>query len=196
MSNSYRFAKECAGENDYNYGGIEETIGLIFDNYHVSLDMYRTIVNLEKEIKETKLKAHQDLQKLRDDEERWKRLKSIPEGFDAEEHQNRKNHLIETREAEFDLFYNGININQDPIGRIILNNMKVFDLLEKCDRNTRKIFGKGIKNIVKVAMWPTMKLMRIDIKNTKNTKYQETLITILKKMEGIPEELESYIKKS
>lgn len=190
MSNTYSFARECSGEGGYDYGRLEETINLVFDNYYLSLDMYRTIVRIIKDVEEVKLKAHQDLQKLRDDEARWKRLDSLPKGFDADEHQKRKDYLVELRESKFDIFYKGILVEQDPLGNLILRNMRVFKVIEACDRKVRGFVGKSAKNVVKVMTWPTLKLINIDLRMSKNKKYKNTMTTVKENLKEAPEKVE------
>jgi len=192
MSNAYRITQEFTN-SQFNYGGVEETIGFVCDNYYRAISMYRAIVKVQEEIEQTKQEAHEELQKLRDNEDRWKRRRQTPQGFDKEEHQKRKEYLVQLREAEFEILYNGIPISQDKLGNLILNNMKVFKELSNLDKNTRKILGSVARPVVKAIMWPTLKLLKIEKDRTSNPSYSDFLERVEDTMKEFPVKLEEYI---
>lgn len=192
MNNSYRIAQDFTNQQ-FKYGGIEETIGFVCDNYYLAIDMYRSIVKAQKEMEEMKVNAHKKLKKLRDDEERWKRTGQEPKGFDAEEHQKRKDHLVELRESEIEILYNEKPIKHDKLGNLIMNNMRVFKELEMLDRNTRKVVGSAAKAATKAILWPTLVLLRIDQDMTKNPKYSTFLDKAMSFIKVLPNEIEDHI---
>jgi hypothetical protein len=192
MSNAYKICKEFTG-NSFDYGSTEEVIGFIFDNYYVAMRIYRAIVKQQKEIEQIREDAHNDLQKLRDAEDRWKRTDKLPNDFNSEEHEKRKNHLVEIREAHYQILYNGVPIESDKLGSLVYKNMKMFKVLNKIDSGTRNVLGPLAKKSIRIAIWPMRKMIQLTEKDSKNTKEKE----FLKKMEsfinGIPEQVESKI---
>ena len=193
MSNAHRFAKECNGTH-FNYGGTEETIGFFFDNYYEALKIYRTIVKQMKEIDEKREDAHQQLQKLRADEDRWKKQGGPPKDFDAEEHQSRKDHLAELREMEYEIMYEGQPLPHNKLTNMIMKNMHIFRRIEAVDRSSRKTIAPVASQAIKIGLWPLIKMMKIHANQTASLKTEDFLRKSINQVESIPDRIKKKIE--
>jgi hypothetical protein len=193
MSNAHKICREFAGSDGFAYGGLEETIGFIFDNYYQAMKIYRAIIFQKNEIEARKVDAHESLQKLRDDEERWKRTKKQPKNFDAEEHQKRKDYLVGIRDAEYYITYNGSPIEKDKLGNLIYRNLNLFYVLHSIDSGTRTVLGPLSRRALTVALWPMKKMIQLTIKYSDSAKEKKYLKVTEDFIEKIPTKIESKI---
>jgi len=188
MSIAYRFAKEAQGQS-FDYGGIEEKIDFIIDNYSDAMSIYRTIV---KQIKEADIKredAHVKLENLRADEDRWIKTKKFPKKYNAEEHQKRKDHLAELREKEYDIIHNGVSLPHDKLTHLIIHNMWVFNRLNYLDLKVRGKLGPLASKVVATALWPMTKTMEFTAKHTDSLDAEKFLKARLKDLQSVPDRL-------
>lgn len=186
MSDTYKLAKELSG-NSFVYGGVEETIGFIIDNYPEAMRIYRII---NKQVKEADLKrdeAHEKLQNLRADEDRWTQTKKFPPKYDAEEHQKRKDHLVELREKEYDILYNGCPLAHDKLSNLIVNHMWMFDLLDSIDLTVRGKLGPLASKVIAKALWPLMKMVEFTADNANSYSEEKFLRDHLKNLQSVPD---------
>lgn len=192
MSYAYRFSQECNGKG-FDYGDLEEQIGFLFDHYYVALDMYRSIIKQMNEIDEKRLDAHQQLQKLRADEERWKKQGANPKDFDADEHQRRKDVLVELREMEYDLYYNDQLMDHNKLTNFIMTHMGLFKRLEVLDRKCRSHLGPLAEKGVKIALWPLVKMMNITANDTESLRAESFLRRSITQINTIPNMIKERI---
>jgi hypothetical protein len=188
---TYKFYQQCNG-TEFNYGDFEEKVGFLFDNYYVALKMYRSIVNQMEEIDEKRVEAHQQLQKLRSDEDRWKKNGS-PKGFDADEHQRRKDRLVELREMEYEIMWNGQQLEHDKLSNFIMTHMGIFKRIERLDRKCRNKIGPLAKTTTKIILWPMIKMMLMTAKITDNVNTEEYLVRSACQLSDFPEMIQDKI---
>ncbi len=185
MSISYKLSEEFTN-NSFNYGGAENLIGFISDNYYEAMKIYRTIVKQEKEADKKREQAHQELQKLRDDEERWRKENKIPSGFDAEQHTKRKEHLSDLREAQFTIIYNEKPLTCNKLTYLIINKRWIFKILDKIDIKGRNRLGPLASKSLSILLWPMAKMMQFTAKHTDSLETEKFMKKSLKDLKSVP----------
>jgi len=181
--------KEEYTNNSFNYGNLEEQIGFISDNYYEAMKIYRTITKQVKEGNKKRTKAHEDLQKLRADEERWRKENKLPKGFDAEEHAKRKEYLADLREEEFDIIYKGQTLPHDKLTHLIVNRMWIFKFLDIIDIKSRKRLGPLASKLLSMVLWPMMKMMELTAKHTDSLAAEKFMKKSLKDLKLLPKKI-------
>jgi len=194
MPNSYKIAKELQGTS-FDYGGIEELIGFITDNYYEAMAMYRAIVKQTKEADKKRDEAHAKLQKLRSDEEDWTDSGKFPDDFNAEEHEKRKDRFAELREKDYSIIYKGSPLPHDKLTHLIVHNMWAFDLLNSLDLGVRGQLGPLASKVLSKALWPMMKMMELTATHTESPAAEQFLTTQLATLQSAPEMISSKIVK-
>ena len=177
-------------EQHWDYGDGEEIIGFISDNYYQMMKIYRLIVRELKEGDEKREEAHQALQKLRDDEERWNRTKKFPQKFNAEEHEARKQYLTDLREAQFDIIYEGKPLPYNKTTHLIMNKMWLFKMLDKADRKARGHIGSAASRVSRKVLWPIIKTWDLAAKGNESKKTKKFARSLVKKLRSIPKDVE------
>ena len=195
MGVAYKFARDLSNPS-FNYGNLEETLGFVLDNYNLAMRMYLVVVKSQAEIEFKREEAHKALQKLRNDEERWRKRNRLPKGFDETEHQKRKDFLAEAREAEYIILFEGIPIEQDKLGRLVINNLSLFRIMHKIDKGTKSKLSPIIRKVISIAIWPTLKLIEINERETKNQKVSDYLQKTHDMLSEIPKRVEKKIVNS
>ncbi|MCF8019810.1 MAG: hypothetical protein K9L62_10405 [Vallitaleaceae bacterium] len=188
---TYKFYKQCNG-TEFNYGDFEEKVGFLFDNYYVALKMYRSIIKQMEEIDEKRINAHQQLQKLRSDEDRWK-TNGPPKGFDAEEHQRRKDILVELREMEYEIMWNGRKLEHNKLSNFIMIHMGMFKRIEVLDRKCRNTIAPIAKTTAKILLWPMIKMMIITASVTDSPNAEEYLERSAQQLSDFPDMVKDKI---
>lgn len=173
----------------FDYGGSEELIGFISDNYYEAMEIYRTIVKQVKEGDKKRARAHEDLQKLRSDEERWGKENKLPKGFDAEEHAQRKEYLTNLREEEFDIIYKNQVLPINKLTHLIVTRMWIFKILDKVDIKGRKRLGPWVSKSLSIALWPMMKTMELTAKHTDSLAAEKFMKKSLKNLKLLPKKV-------
>ncbi len=192
MSNAYSIWSEFSG-SAFEYGDLEDRIGFIFDNYYAGLKLYRIIKKQMIEDEKKRSKAHETLQKLRDDENRWAKSKQVPQDFDAKEHDARKEHLTELREEEFPIMINGQPMMNDKLSSFIINHMWLYKTLDMIDLKSRKRLGHVSKRALMITLWPMLKMMELTARHTDSYQAEKMLKKNVKKINKLPEMLEKKI---
>ena len=192
MSNAHRIAKEL-NNTSYDYGGLEETIGFIFDNYYDALIVYRAIIKSQKESDQKRDDAYAQLQKLRADEDRWKKRNWHPQDFDAEEHQRRKEYFSHLMEKDYPIMFDGEELPLNKLTNLIKENMWFFYQLERVDRRVRKYLGIASGPVSKIALWPIKKAVRYTMLNTNSMDMRKKLKTVTTKLDETPDMLKDMI---
>jgi hypothetical protein len=173
----------------FDYGGSEELIGFISDNYYEAMKIYRTITKQVKEGDKKRAKAHEDLQKLRADEERWRKEDKLPKGFDAEEHATRKEYLADLREEEFDIIYKNQVLPVNKLTYLIVTRMWVFKFLDIIDIKSRKRLGPFASKLLSMVLWPMMKMMELTAKHTDSLAAEKFMKKSLKDLKLLPKKV-------
>jgi len=186
MTDNIRVVSDCSGDS-FEYGGIEETIGFITDNYYEMMRIYRTIIQQVKDSNEIRDEAHEHLQELRDSEEEWTRTGRFPKDFDNEEHADLKDYLVRIRESEYDIIYKGKPLKCDKKTYYIIHHMWLFKMLDRLDRKGRKHIGFMASNALRIALWPMKTMMRITSENTRSDKMRSFLKENLTIFDMIPD---------
>lgn len=174
----------------WDYGDAEDIIGFISDNYYTMMKIHRLIERELKKGDEKREEAHEQLQKLRVNEERWNRTKKFPKGFDEEEHEARKLHLTELREAEFDIIYKGKPLPYNKTTHLIMNKMWLFKMLDKADRKARGHIGSAASRVSRKVLWPIIKTWDLAAKGNESKKTKKFARSIVKKLRSIPKDVE------
>lgn len=188
MSIGYKLKEEFTN-NSFDYGNLEEQIGFISDNYYEAMRIYRTIIKQIKEGDKKRAKAHEDLQKLRSDEERWRQENKVPQGFDSEEHAKRKEYFTNLREEEFDIMYRGRPLPHNQLTHLIVTRMWVFKILDKIDIKGRNRLGPWTSKSLSIALWPMMKMMEATAKHTDSLAAEKFMKKSLKDLKLIPKKV-------
>ncbi len=173
-------------EDVFDYGGIEETIGFISDNYYPAIDLYRTIVKQVEEADELRLYAHNSLQEIREREDEWRENDTLPDDFDAKEHEKTKEYLVNIREREFDIFHDGEIVECNKLTYYIVNHMWLFKFLSKQDMKVRKLIGPLASTVVRKALWPLLKAMEFTGKRECNDKAKFVLKWSFDELQQVP----------
>ena len=127
MSIGYKLSQEFLNEK-FDYGDLEETIGFISDNYYEAMEIYRLIVKETEAAEKIREQAHNDLQRLRENEEEWENTDSYPEDFDKDEHAKIKENLVILREQVFDIIYNDKPLPHNKLTYLIIHKMWLFKI--------------------------------------------------------------------
>lgn len=192
MTNAYKIANELNGAS-FDYGDAEEKIGFVLDNYYEAMAIYRCIAKRMKEVDEKRTDAHQQLQKLRDDEDRWKQSGGPPQNFDADAHQRKKDRLIELREKEYDIFYRGSELPYNKLTHVVKNHLGLFKTLERLDCKVRKHVGWFSSVIIKTSLWPMRKTIERTIESTNSSKAEDMLKKNLSSLNSFPDMMKDKI---
>lgn len=192
MSIGYKLSQEFSNEK-FDYGDLEETIGFISDNYYEAMKIYRLIVKETEAADKIRTQAHEDLQTLRENETEWENTGVYPDDFDENEHAKTKDHLVEQREKEFDILYNGKPLVHDKLTHMIIHKMWLFKILSTIDMKGRKRLGPLVSKVLTKAMWPMAKMMEATAKHTDSLKAEKFLKKQLKQFNKLPKMLEKKI---
>ena len=192
MSIGYKISKENT-DGSFDYGSPEDKIGFLSDNYYEAMKIYRTIVKQEKEADKKREKAHQDLQKLRTDEERWHKQGKVPQGFDAEYHEKRKTYLAALREEEFDIIYKNQPLQHDKLTCFIIERMWLFKILDKLDMRGRKRLGPLASKVLSIIIWPQMKMMEREAKENDSLEAEKFIKKQIKFLKSVPKKARDKI---
>jgi len=192
MQDVYNVVKDLTS-TDFHYGSIEDRVNFIIDNYGEALTIYRLIVNSLEEADKKRDEAHTMLQKLRSDEERWNKTGKLPNKFDAEEHQTRKERLTELREKEYDIMYKNGPLPHNKLTNMIIHNMWLFKRLNMIDLGVRNILGPISEKTIKALLWPMTKMMYISAVETDNYNTEIFLKKQIKQMNKIPKLVKEYV---
>jgi len=193
MSIGYTLSKEFSN-NSFDYGGMEETIGFISDNYYEAMAIYRAIVKQSKEAEDRRIKAHKLLQKLRADEAKWGK-KGAPKDFDAKEHEKTKTYLSDIREADYTIMYNGKALQADKLTYYIINHMWMFAMLDNLDMKGRNRLAPLVSTTIRKALYPMKKMMEFTAKHTDSKTVRKTLKQNIKRFNKIPDMVKNKILK-
>lgn len=185
MSNASLIINEW-NNTKFEYGNIEERIGFIIDNYGEAMAIYRLIIKSLEEADEKRDEAHLLLQKLRNDEDRWNKTGRLPNKFDAEEHQARKERLTELREKDYEILYKDLELPYNKLTHMIIHNMWIFKTLNKLEIKGRKKIGPIAEKTVKITLWPLIKIMHFTAVKSKKYSTEMSIREKIKFMKKLP----------
>jgi len=186
MSIGHEIKKDFEGTS-FDYGNAEETIGFIADNYYEAMEIHRSLNKQLNEIEKIKQKAHNDLRVLRDEEAKWERTGKVPNGFDKEEHERRKEYLSQLREVKIEV------VADDKLTYLIKHHRWIFKILEAGDLNVRKPLSYVASRSVSICLWFQRRMMKATAKHTDSLAIDKFLKSRLKEMDKLPDMIKRYI---
>jgi len=159
----------------------EEGINFIIDNYFETLSMYRLIIKEEKKVlgetEELRSIAKDELDRIRKQSEQRRKTKVFLTEREKIELHNEKEYLKKMLETDGsrEIIYKNKILQATPVVLFVIDNRKIIKTIEAIDQKIRDKAGPIAGSIVKVVLWPTIKLIKLARKINRNRSAGEQL---------------------